>query len=71
MQKTVLSRKWKKDVKFDIKDFKFNKDYHLGDKVKVKTEIGDFKRYDEKYISAVNIWYENANSGEKPVFKDV
>lgn len=68
---SLLSRKWKKDVKFDIKDFKFNKDYHLGDKVKVKTEIGDFKRYDEKYISAVNIWYENANSGEKPVFKDV
>ena len=66
---SLLTRKWKKDIKFDVKDMKFNKDYHLGDKV--KTEIGDFKRYDEKYISAVNIWYENANSGEKPVFKDV
>jgi len=68
---SLKSRKWNKNIRFDIKDMKFNKDYFLGDRVKVKTEIGDFKRYDEKYISAVNIWYENANSGEKPVFADI
>lgn len=68
---SLATRKWNKNIKFETKGMKFDKDYFLGDRVDVKMKIGQFERTDKKYISAVNIWYDNANSGEKPVFADL
>lgn len=68
---SLATRSWDKNIKFETKGMRFNKDYFLGDRVSVKTKIGDFNRTDKKYISAVNIWYDNANSGEQPVFANL
>ncbi len=68
---SLNTRKWDKNIKFDTKGIEFNKDYFLGDRVSVKTKIGNFERTERKYVSAVNIWYDNANSGEKPVFSNL
>ena len=68
---SLKSRKWSKDIKLDVKDIKFGVDYNVGDIVTIETEIGDFKRSEKKIVKEVNIWYENGNSGERPVFGDV
>ena len=67
---SLKSKSRKKDVKFDVRDLTYGKDYSLGDIVTVNSEFGGCIRSDRKQITEVNIWYENGNSGEKPVFSD-
>lgn len=67
---SLKSKRRKKDVKFDVRGLKYGKDYELGDIVTVKSEFGGYIRSERKQITEVNIWYENANAGEKPVFSD-
>ena len=44
------------------------KDYQLGDLVKFQFSAGSYLVTAEKRITGVNIWYENNNIGEQPVF---
>lgn len=70
-QASLKTRKWEKNIKFDVRGLKYGVDYILGDIVTVKSEFGGYRRSDKKQITEVNIWYENGNSGEKPVFSDI
>lgn len=67
---SLKTKKRKRNVTFDVRGLKYGTDYALGDVVTVKSEFGGYRRTDKKQITEVNIWYENGNSGEKPVFSD-
>lgn len=68
---SLKTRKWEKDTKVDVKDLKYGVNYNIGDIVTICTEIGDFRKTEKKIVKEVNIWFENGNSGERPVFGDV
>lgn len=53
-----------------LKGLKFGADYRLGDTVRVQKQIGKWKSTETKRITGVNIWYENNNIGEQPIFEE-
>ena len=46
------------------------KDYSPGDLVRVEVSKGAFAAAEEKRITGVNIWYENNETGEQPIFEE-
>ena len=46
------------------------KDYSPGDLVRVEVSKGAFAVAEEKRITGVNIWYENNETGEQPIFEE-
>lgn len=62
-----------KENKLDAKttSLKFEKDYNLGDIIRIQKKIGDKVVDGKRLVNSVQIWYESRNSGEKPSFKEV
>lgn len=50
---------------------KFEKDYNLGDILRIQKRIGNRIIDGKRLVNSVQIWYESRNSGEKPGFKEV
>lgn len=46
------------------------KDYNVGDIVRVRVECGKYRNTQKKRIVGVNLWYENNNIGQEPIFED-
>lgn len=51
-------------------DVSFGNDYSLGDIVSVEWQSGRYKKRTKKRIVGVNLWYENGNIGEEPLFEN-
>lgn len=64
--KNVINRK----TQAKLKGLKYGADYHLGDTVRVQKQIGKWKSTETKRITGVNMWYENNNIGEQPIFEE-
>ena len=62
-----------KENKLDAKtaNFKFEKDYNLGDIARIQKKVGSRVIDGKRLINGVQIWYGSRNSGEKPMFKEV
>lgn len=62
-----------KENKIDAKTtvVKYEKDYNLGDVMRVQKKIGDKVVDGKRFVNSVQIWYRSDNSGEKPGFKEV
>lgn len=52
-------------------NLKFGIDYELGDIVRVQIQKGQYRTTVKKRITGVNIWYEQASTGEQPIFEDL
>lgn len=69
--RSLNSKKWDKIIKMKTKNLKYGTDYKLGDIIRIQIELGNFKETVSKRISGVEIWFENNNFGEEPVFSNV
>lgn len=70
--KAALNAKvWEKKIQTKTRDILYGIDYRLGDIVKVQKQVGSFKATFEKQVIGVNLWYENNNVGEQPIFEEV
>lgn len=67
----LKGKQWNKTLTLKTRDIKFLTDYNLGDIVKVQKQVGLWKTTYEKRITGVNLWYENNNIGEQPIFEEV
>ncbi|MCH5186254.1 MAG: hypothetical protein J1F64_09050 [Oscillospiraceae bacterium] len=68
---SLNNKKWRKITKMQTRNLRFGIDYSLGDIVRVQTEFGEFRQSVKKRIGGVEMWFENNNFGEEPVFSDV
>jgi len=70
-KKSLNNKKWEKVIKMQTRNLKYGEDYKLGDIIRIQIELGNFKKTVSKRVSGVEIWYENNNFGEEPVFSNV
>lgn len=81
---TILSGKNDSEAKTDLAKKKIRsetvvnsrnifcgKDYHLGDIVRFQIQKGQYQTTVKQRITGVNIWYEQGNYGERPVFEEL
>ncbi len=79
-----LSSKTEEDAKFELTDkkintqsramtreFEYQKDFKLGDKVKIRKTNGNWENLIDAYIYGVNIWYDADIYGCEPIFKEI
>lgn len=64
-QKSAIDQK----IQANTRNLTLGQDYQLGDLVKFQFSIGSYQTTVEKRVTGVNIWYENNNIGEQPVFQ--
>ena len=62
----LLQKKRLQEITLLTKGLEYGKDYLLGDVVRVQKSVAGIKMMQRKRITAVNIWYENGNSGQQP-----
>lgn len=62
-----------KENKIDAKTtvVKYERDYNLGDVMRVQKKIGDKVIDEKRLVNSVQIWFKCDESGEKPGFKEV
>lgn len=68
---SLKNKRWEKVTKMQTKNIHFGKDYSLGDIVRIQAVFGDFMQTVKKRISGVEMWFENNNLGEEPIFSDI
>ena len=61
----------REETSSEVKDLEYNKDYALGDIVRVQLEFGDFKKTESKRITAVNIYYDIDKIGVTPILNSL
>ena len=78
---SVLSGNIKQDAEKDLKEkaevksmsassiLKYNKDYLLGDIIKVQMKKGDFAFTKKAVINGVNFYFDGTKNGEKPILE--
>ncbi len=57
------------NTRAEVKSIEYDKDYTLGDIVRVQTEFGEFKKSEKKRVAAVNIYYDVDKFGVVPTLK--
>ena len=57
-------------ITLKAKDFRFGRDYQLGDRVIQKLTKGQFTTSANRKITGVNLWYEVSDVGEQPIFEE-
>ena len=65
----LMGKEWSHNLKALATKLKYNKDYSLGDTVRVHSRKGHHKEHTEKMIAGVDIWWDNGDVGEKINFK--
>ncbi len=68
---SLNNKKWSKTTKMQTRKVHFGTDYSLGDIVRVQAEFGGFRQNLKKRVSGVEMWFENNNFGEEPIFSDI
>ncbi len=69
-RKSLGKQKAYTSVVAKVKNVEFGRDYLLGDVVRLSKKNGDKVITEKKRITEINIWQENANEGEMPVFSE-
>lgn len=69
-QSELIKKKRMQDISLMTKELKYGRDYSLGDILRVQKAGGSIRLTQKKKVVAVNIWYEQGNSGEQPEFSD-
>lgn len=63
-------KKKSQDISLVTRDLEYGKDYELGDVMRVQKSAGGVRFTQKKRVVAVNIWYEQGNSGQQPEFSE-
>ncbi len=69
-QDELTKKKRIQDISLITRDLKYGKDYELGDIIRVQKTAGGVRLTQKKRVVAVNIWYEQGNSGQQPEFSE-
>ncbi len=69
-QDELTRKKRIQDISLVARDMKYGKDYELGDIIRVQKTAGGVRFAQKKRVVAVNIWYEQGNSGQQPEFSE-
>lgn len=64
----LAKKSFDEEISTKTHDLICGKDYNIGDIVRVRIERGKYKNTQEKRIVGVNLWYENNNIGQEPIF---
>lgn len=67
---TLNKKVWSKDISTKTHDLVCGKDYNIGDIVRVQIVCGKYRKTAQKRIIGVNVWFENNNIGEEPIFEE-
>lgn len=67
----IAKRIQKETSETETNNMVYGEDYDLGDIVKVQLEFGEFKKTEEKRVSAVNIYYDTNCKGVIPILGKV
>ncbi len=68
---SLKNKSWDKTIKMQTRKIHYGSDYSLGDIVRIQMDLGGFRHDVQKRISGVEIWFENNNFGEEPIFSDI
>lgn len=68
---SLNNKKWEKITKMQTRELHFGTDYSLGDIVRIQINFGEFRQNLKKRINGVEMWFENNNFGEEPIFSDI
>ncbi|MBR2847512.1 MAG: hypothetical protein IKB89_05525 [Clostridia bacterium] len=69
--KELKSKKTTDDTELALRKIFFEKDFRLGDIIKLQYKFGKYERTISKIIDGVYLTFEHNNISEKPVFKEV
>lgn len=64
----LAEKKRTQEVTLVTRDVLYGRDYSLGDVLRVQKASGNVQMVQKKRVCAVNIWYEQGNSGQQPEF---
>lgn len=67
----LKEKKKNQEITLVTRDVLYGREYGLGDIVRVQKSSGGVHLVQTKQIEAVNIWYEQGNSGQQPEFGEV
>lgn len=67
----LAKKKVEKKTKATTFDVLYGRDYQLGDVVRIQKRLGDWVQTRKSRITGVNIWYENNDFGQQPIFEEV
>lgn len=70
-EKSLATKKKENNIKATVRDLKFEKDYCLGDVLRIQKRVGGKVIDGKRLISSVQIWYTSRECGEMPNFKEV
>ncbi len=62
----LLQKERFREITLMTKGLEYGTDYALGDVVRVQKSVAGIQMMQKKRVTAVNIWYENGNSGQQP-----
>lgn len=57
-------------IECETRRLEYGKDYALGDQIRLQYEAGDFKKTIERYVSAVEIYYDTDGCGVRPCLEE-
>ncbi len=69
-QDELTKKKRIQNISLVTRGMEYGKDYHLGDILRVQKTAGGVQFTQKKRVVAVNIWYEQGNSGQQPEFSE-
>lgn len=70
-EKSLAAMKKENNIKATVRGLKFEKDYNLGDVLRIQKRVGGKVVDGNRLVSGVQIWYTSRECGEAPSFKEV
>ncbi len=70
-EKSLLSKKKENKINAKVREVKYEKDYELGDVIRIQKHIGGKVIDGKKVVKSVQLWYTSRECGEMPSFKEV
>lgn len=67
----LAKKQIEKKTKATTFDVLYGRDYQLGDIVRIQKRLGDLVQTRKSRITGVNIWYEDNDFGQQPIFEEV
>ncbi len=70
-EKSLERKKKENKINAKVRELKYEKDYNLGDILRIQKHIGGKVIDEKRFVSSVQIWYTSRECGEMPSFKEV
>ncbi len=70
-EKSLATKNKENNIKATVRELKFEKDYNLGDVLRIQKRVGGKVIDGKRLVSSVQIWYTSRECGEMPSFKEV